>query len=77
MIVLNQSSMQEDAEEHMLRLGNEQMSEADSPRAHALALLMALLDRGGDAAATDFLTLAPQLPVSLCLLIRWRSIHSP
>ena len=34
--------MQEDAEEHMLRLGNEQMSEADSPRAQALTLLMAL-----------------------------------
>ena len=32
--------MQEAAEEHMLRLGDEQMSEADSPRAHALALLM-------------------------------------
>ena len=36
--------VQEDADEHMLRLGNEQMSEADSPHAHALALLMALLD---------------------------------
>ena len=47
----------------MLRQGQEQMVEAESPRPHALALLMALLDRGGSQGASNFLALAPQLPV--------------
>ena len=57
--------MQEDPEEHMLRAWYEQMSEADSPRAASLALLVALLDRGGGPTAAAFLGLAQQLPVHL------------
>ena len=50
----------------MLRLGAEMMTEADSPRAASLALVMALVERGGGPTAEVLLGLGQQLPVSFC-----------
>ena len=50
----------------MLRLGGEMMSDAESPRAAALALSMALVERGGAPTAAAVLALGPQIPVRLC-----------
>ena len=60
--------MQDDPEEYMLRLGGEMMSDADSPRAAALALNMALVERGGPPTAAAVLALGPQIPVRPCTL---------
>ena len=59
------SGVQEDPEEYMLRLGGELMGDADSPRAAALALTLALVERGGPPTAAAVLALGPQIPVRL------------